>query len=96
MITRRTQDIWIGQCEAAQEIKERYGPRAADYLVAEKLSDYASAAWGHPEFARELPGFVSEVRRIISASEIREHLARIEREQSDAAPANGDDYRGQT
>ena len=34
-----------------------------------------------PELARQLPRFVSEVRRIFEADEIHFHLARIEREQ---------------
>jgi hypothetical protein len=34
-----------------------------------------------PELARQLPRFVSEVRRIFEADEIRFHLARLEREQ---------------
>jgi hypothetical protein len=53
-----------------------------DYLVAEKLMTFAEAAGRHPEFAHELPGFVSEVRRIFALHEIQDHLARIEREQA--------------
>jgi hypothetical protein len=38
-------EIWIEQCDAAKNIKLRYGLKAAfDYLVAEKLLNYASAA----------------------------------------------------
>ena len=43
--------------------------------------NFASAASQHPAFARELPRFVSEVRRMFSADEIRSHLARLERVQ---------------
>jgi hypothetical protein len=42
---------------------------------------FASAASEHPAFARELPRFVSEVRCMFSADEIRSHLARLERKQ---------------
>ena len=74
--------IWIEQCEAARTIRERFGLQAAfDYAVGEKLMNFASAASEHPAFARELPRFVSEVRRMFSADEIRSHLARLEREQ---------------
>jgi hypothetical protein len=45
----------------------------------------ASAASQHPEFARELPRFVSEVRRMFTSEETRTHLARLEREQSERA-----------
>ena len=41
-------EIWIEQCDAAQDIKLRYGLKAAfDYLVAEKLLNFASAAAHH-------------------------------------------------
>ncbi len=74
--------IWIEQCEAARTIRERFGLQAAfDYAVGEKLMNFASAACKHPAFARELPRFVSEVRHMFSADEIRSHLARLERDQ---------------
>jgi hypothetical protein len=52
-------------------------------VVAEKLLNFASAAADHPEFARELPRFVSRVRGMFTPQEIRTHLARIEQEQRD-------------
>jgi hypothetical protein len=62
MSARKHHEIWIEQCVAARTIKTRYGVKAAfDYVVAEKLMNFASAASQHPEFARELPRFVSEV-----------------------------------
>jgi hypothetical protein len=86
MSARKHQEIWIEQCEAAPTIKTRYGVKAAfDYVVAEKLINFASAASQHPEFARELPRFVSEVRRMFTSEETRTHLARLEREQSERA-----------
>ncbi len=76
--------VWIEQCEAARTIRERFGLEAAfDYAVGEKLMNFARAARDHPAFARELPRFVSEVRRMFSADEIRTHLARLEREQAE-------------
>jgi len=81
---RKHHEIWIEQCEAAQGIKLRYGVEAAfDYVVTEKLLNFADAAARHPEFARDLPRFVSEVRRMFTPQEIGAHLARIEREQID-------------
>ena len=83
MDTRKPHHIWMEQCEAAHTIKDRYGVAAAfDYLVGEKLMTFAAAASDHPEFARELPRFVSEVRRIFMADEIGVHLAQIERTQN--------------
>jgi hypothetical protein len=87
-------EIWIEQYDAAQGIKLRYGIKAAfDYLVAEKLLNFAAAAAMHPEFARELPRFVSQVRLMFTPQEIRTHIARVERDliKKDAAPADDDD-----
>ena len=76
--------IWIEQCDAAQTIKARFGLTAAfDYLVGEKLMNFAIAASRHPDFARELPRFVSKVRHMFTPDEIRAHLAQIERSQNE-------------
>ena len=73
---------WLEQCRVTATIKERYGLKSAfDYLISEKLLDFARAAEREPELARHLPWFVSEVRRIFEADEIRFELARVEREQ---------------
>jgi len=81
MTARKLHKIWIEQYEAGQGIKQRYGLKAAfDYLVAEKLLNFAEAAAGHREFARELPLFVSQVRLMFTPLEIRNHIARVERE----------------
>jgi hypothetical protein len=79
-------EIWLEQCKAAHDIKFRYGLNAAfDYIVSEKLVDYMAAAAGHPEFARELPRFVSAVRQMFSFEEMRAQIARVEREQQTAS-----------
>jgi len=84
MNVRKAHNIWIEQCEAAQTIKAQFGLTAAfDYLVSEKLMSFASAASRHPDFARELPRFVSEVRRMFTPDEIGAQLAQIERSQND-------------
>ena len=76
--------VWIEQCEAARTIRERFGLEASfDYAVGEKLMNFASVARDHSAFARELPRFVSEVRRLFSADEIRTHLERLEREETE-------------
>jgi len=81
MTGRRFQDIWKEQCEAARGVREQHGVVSAlDYLIGEKLMTYAEMAVGRPEFARELPRFVAEIRSIFSAEEIRpyhEHLERM-------------------
>ena len=84
MSARKQHEIWIEQCGAAETIKARYGLKAAfDYVVGEKLINVASAACQHAEFARELPRFVSEVRGMFTPEEMRTHIARLEREQSE-------------
>src|SRR5664280_3091576 len=86
MGVRKMHEIWIEQCDAAQNIKLRYGLKAAfDYLVAEKLLNFSSAASQHPEFAREMPRFVARVRCMFTPEEIRTHIARIELEQRETA-----------
>jgi hypothetical protein len=78
---RKQHEIWIEQCEAARTINERYGVKSAfDYIVGEKLMNHAEAASQHPHFARSLPQFVSEVRRMFAAEDLRTNLARLERE----------------
>lgn len=85
MNVRKVHKIWIEQCDAAQTIKARFGLAAAfDYLVGEKLMSFASAASRHPDFARELPRFVSEVRRMFTPDEIGAQLAQIERSQDES------------
>ncbi len=79
---RRWHEVWREQCEAAGSIRLQYGIGSAfDYVVGEKLLTFAEAAEEHPEFARALPQFVSEIRRMFTAEEIEEHLARVENER---------------
>jgi len=92
MDTRKAHHVWMEQCEAAHTIKSRFGvTNAFDYLVGEKLMTFANAAVDHPEFARELPRFVSEVRRMFTADEIAVHLARLERVQNEIDTAVAED-----
>jgi hypothetical protein len=69
---------------------------ALEYLICEKLMTYAETAVGRPEFARELPRFVAEIRSSFSAEEIRLYLQHLERmaaqeeEALSADPAHDD------
>ena len=84
MAQRKAHQIWIEQCEAVQSIKTRFGLKAAfDYIVGEKLLNFAEASAHDPDFARELPRFVSEIRRMFAPDEIQEQLAEIERTQNE-------------
>jgi hypothetical protein len=80
MTKYRFQDIWKQQCVAARSIKVQHGILSAlDYLIGEKLLTYVDTAVTKPEFARELPRFVSEMRDIFSGEEIRHYLDHLER-----------------
>ncbi len=73
--------IRLEQCEACATIRARFGFRSAfDYLVREKLTNFAEAARQHPGFARELPAFVAGVRQIFTIGELRAEFARLESE----------------
>lgn len=75
----RFEKIWMEQCAAAEDIRERFGVEAAaDYLLGEKLPTFAEAAATRPNFAQELPAFVGEARRLFSRAEIAAGLARLE------------------
>jgi ubiquinone biosynthesis protein UbiJ len=82
--------IWREQIEAASAIRREHGEEAAfDYIVGEKLVNYAEAAEGRPEFSRELPRFVAAIRGIFSSDSMRTGLKRLarylEQEEADIA-----------
>ena len=90
---RRRHEVWREQCEAAETIRLQYGIGSAfDYVVGEKLLTFAQAAEEHPEFARALPRFVSELRRMFTPEQIEKHLARIEHERLQRATDAMDVY----
>ncbi len=72
--------IWIDQCDATQDIRERFGLQdALDYLIGEKLFAFLLASEQEPEFAAELPAFVDEIRRIFTTAEIDAYFDHLER-----------------
>lgn len=80
MMSKRLQRIWRSQCTVARHVKDRHGiGLALDYLLGEKLMRYAETAEARPEFARELPMFVAEVRSIFSREDIQAYLSVAER-----------------
>jgi hypothetical protein len=92
MAIGQARTVWTDQCAATSGIKQRFGARSAfDYLVSEKLMSFAEAAGNSREFARELPGFVAEVRRLFSWQELNEHLSRMEQELERADSAEDAD-----
>jgi hypothetical protein len=95
MTKHKFQDIWKEQCVAARNIRVQHGVLSAlDYLIGEKLLTYADTAVTRPEFARELPRFVAEVRDIFSDEEIRpylDHLERMAAIRDEQVPKDDDD-----
>jgi hypothetical protein len=90
MSMHKPHEIWIEQCEAAETIRQRYGLQAAfDYLVGEKLLNFAFAAEQQPTFAHILPRFVARVRDMSTSEQIRTHLGRIEYQRAAAGSRHG-------
>jgi hypothetical protein len=78
----RFEKIWVQQCKATKGIKRRFGVKSAlDYLIREKLLNFADAAEERPEFARELPRFLAEVWRIFNQYEIAGYVASLKPRQ---------------
>jgi len=70
--------IWIQQCEAAVRIREGLGLQSAlSYIVGEKLVNFIGASDRHPEFAAELPHFVSWLLRYFSVPELKSYLGSL-------------------
>ena len=89
---RRWHEIWMVQCEAAETIRLRYGVESAfDYVVGEKLVNFAEAAAEYPEFALALPQFVSRVRDMFTLEQVAAHLPRTERLRREMAEAAAED-----
>jgi hypothetical protein len=79
--------IWIEQCAATEDIRESFGlNNALDYLIGEKLFAFVTASEQDPDFAAELPAFVTAIRRLFTAGEIREYLDHLERTKYLAPP----------
>jgi hypothetical protein len=72
--------IWIEQCAATEDIRERFGiADALHYLIGEKLFSFVQASEEDSDFAAELPAFVLEIRRTFSSPEIGTFLDELER-----------------
>jgi hypothetical protein len=77
------QKVWIGQCKAAQAIRRQFGVKSAlDYLLCEKLLNFAEDADRFPEFAEELPRFQGAVWRIFNSYEIAGYLTTLRPKES--------------
>jgi hypothetical protein len=71
--------IWVRQCQATRGIKRRFGVKSAlDYLIGEKLMNFAEAAAHHPAFAAELPRFQAAVWNLFNPYELAGYLGSLQ------------------
>ncbi len=72
----RFEKIWVSQCKATRRIRRQYGLQSAlDYLLGEKLLDYAGQTNQRPEFAEELPKFLAAVWQLFNQYELVGYIA---------------------
>jgi hypothetical protein len=70
--------IWQEQCAATRTIREQFGVKSAlDYLVGEKLLNFAREADPTAEFAAELPRFQAAVWDVFNPYELSGYLATL-------------------
>jgi len=70
--------IWQEQCAVTPTIRDRFGVGSAlDYLVGQKLVNFAEAADEDPDFAAELPRFQAAVWEIFNPYELRGYVASL-------------------
>ena len=72
----RFEKIWVHQYQATKRIRRQFGAESAlDYLIGEKLFMFAQAAESHPEFAMELPRFLSAAWQLFNKYELAGYVA---------------------
>src|SRR5229473_705292 len=70
---------WVAQCEAAKQIKQRFGTgNALEYLVGEKLLGLIEAADRYAEFAQELLHFLDGIRGVFRLEETGNYVDQLE------------------
>lgn len=85
--------IWIEQCDATHGIREQYGlEKALGYLIGEKLVNFIQESDKDQVWAKQLPLFISEVKRIFSQIELRDYLENIRYTGALAHTANEDEF----
>jgi hypothetical protein len=76
---------WVAQCDAARDIRHRFGlVSALEYLVGEKLLHFVDASEVHPDFKSELPHFLAEIK--FSLTELGSYIGGLERRTSLSRP----------
>ncbi|MDA3961045.1 MAG: hypothetical protein PF961_09660 [Planctomycetota bacterium] len=72
--------LWPEQCQAAEDIRERYGlAKAIGYLVGEKFVNLLREVPAHPELESEVAPFVEKIRDIFDIHELAGWFANTKR-----------------
>jgi hypothetical protein len=70
--------VWVKQCRATRRIKKQFGVKSAlDYLLREKLLNFAEVAEDRSEFAAELPRFQAEAWNVFNPYELAGYLTTL-------------------
>ena len=70
--------VWVKQCRATRRIKKQFGVKSAlDYLLGEKLLNFAEVAEDRSEFAAELPRFQAKVWNVFNPYELAGYLTTL-------------------
>jgi hypothetical protein len=73
-----SQKAGIEWCEAARDIREQFGlDKALACLIGEKFLNFLEASDQDVDFAAEVPGFVSEIRKMFAPPELRTYLEEV-------------------
>ena len=85
--------IWIEQCDATEDIRDRFGLEdAMNYLIGEKLFSFVRASEKDPDFPAELPLFLNEIRRLFTPEQIRQYLHDLEKNKFLSPPEPDPDF----
>jgi hypothetical protein len=72
--------VWIQQCEAAEDIRARWGTqKALGHLIGEKLVEFLRAAETRPEWREQVPMYVAEIQQIFSPEELQRYFDNVRR-----------------
>ena len=78
VVSMKFHKIWVQQCRATRRIKKQFGVESAlDYLLGEKLLNFAEAADQRSEFAEELPRFQTEIWNVFNPYELAGYLTTL-------------------
>jgi hypothetical protein len=68
-------NIWIEQCEAAEQIEGDFHlQKALEYLIGEKFLNFLEAAETDSDFRAEIPAFVAKIKEIFERWQLAQYL----------------------